>query len=109
MMIARSTLAGNRGRPQTEPPRVLLALTAHEARLLERSTVLFAAAIAPYARDANGVASPLQSARRKLGRAMRLAAGPAPDEHALTAANSKPTRARAARPRARRPVGSRLP
>ena len=105
-MIARSTLAGTRDRPQTEPTRVLLALTAPEARLLERSTVLFAAAVAPYARDVSAVGSPLRSARRKLGRAMRLAAGPVADEDGLSGTKTERPRARVTRPRARRPVAA---
>jgi hypothetical protein len=101
-MIARSTLAGTRDRPQTEPTRVLVALTAPEARLLERSTVLFAAAIAPYAPDVSEPGSPLQSARRKLGRAMRLAARPVADEDRRDGTKTERQRTRVTRPRARR-------
>jgi hypothetical protein len=105
-MIARSTLAGTRARPQTEPTRVLLALTAPEARLLQRSTVLFAAAVSPYAGDVNGAGSPLRSARRKLGRAMRLAAGPVADEDGLGAMKSERPRPRVTRPKGRRAVAA---
>jgi hypothetical protein len=105
-MTARTTPAGTRARPQTEPTQVLLALTAPEARLLERSTVLFAAAIAPYARDVNEAGSPLRSARRKLGRAMRLAAGPGADEDGLAGTKTERPRARGSRPGARRSVAS---
>jgi hypothetical protein len=105
-MIACTTRAGTLDRPQTEPTRVLVALTAPEARLLERSTVLFAAAIAPYAPDVNEAGSPLRSARRKLGRAMRLAAGPVADEDRLGGTKTERPRARVTRPRVRRPVGA---
>jgi hypothetical protein len=105
-MIACATRAGTLERPQTEPTRVLVALTPPEARLLERSTVLFAAAIAPYAPDVNEVGSPLQSARRKLGRAMRLAAGAVADEDRPGGTKPQRPRTRVARPRARRPVGA---
>jgi hypothetical protein len=101
-MIARTTPAGTRNRPQAEPTRVLLALTAPEARLLERSTVLFAAAIAPYAHEVDEAGSPLRSARRKLGRALRLAAVPGVDEDGLASAKTERPRARGSRPGARR-------
>jgi hypothetical protein len=105
-MIARTMPAGTRNRPQTEPTRVLVALTATEARLLERSTVLFAAAVAPYARDVNEAGSPLRSARRKLGRAMRLAAVPGAGEDGLAATKTERPRARGSRPGARRSVAA---
>jgi hypothetical protein len=105
-MIARTTPAGTRDRPQTEPTRVLLALTAPEARLLERSTVLFAAAVAKDVPAVNEAGSPLRSARRKLGQAMRLAAGPVADEDGLGGTKKEQPRARATRPRARRPVSA---
>jgi hypothetical protein len=105
-MIARTTPAGKRDRPQTEPTRVLIALTAPEARLLERSTVLLAAAIAPYAPDINEAGSPLRSARQKLGRALRLAAGPVPDKDELGGTKTERPRARVTRSRARRPVAA---
>jgi hypothetical protein len=105
-MISRTTTAGTRNRPQTEPTRVLLALTAPEARLLERSTVLFAAAIAPYARDVDDAGSPLRSARRKLGRALRLAAVPGADEDGPAGTKTERPRARGSRPGARRAVAA---
>lgn len=102
-MIARTTPAGTPDRAQAEPPRVVLALTAAEARLLERSTVLFAAAVGPYV---NAADSPLRSARLKLGRAIRLAAAPAADEDGPGAGRAERPRARVTRSRARRPAGA---
>jgi hypothetical protein len=101
-MIARSTRARTLNRPQTQPARVLVALTATEARLLERSTVLFAAAVAPYMPGVNEAGSPLRSARRKLGQAMRLAGGPVAEVDGLDGTTAERPRARVARTGARR-------
>jgi hypothetical protein len=106
-MIARTTPAGTQDQPQAEPTEVLLALTAPEARLLERSAGLFAAAISPYARDVNEVGSPLRSARRKLGRAMRLAAGA--DEDGPGGTKAERPRTRGSRRGTRRPVAAKHP